>query len=116
MEEVELISNSSTSGPKFIYGCTYSTGALLRTDLLTNEQSCYQIPGYCFNAYCRWNELPGRNLLVTGGASGQVVKIMTLRELQFPLYLPCTPAECCMQRCITLSTSDYWEGSLMATA
>jgi hypothetical protein len=74
---------STTLGPKFIYACICSTNQLLRTNLLTGEQTCLRGTGYQFNVYCQLSELPGGSLLITGGhldAVREVVKIDTLRE------------------------------------
>jgi hypothetical protein len=76
----ELISTRSTVKPQFIYSCR--SHKLRRANLLTGEQSCHKLPTYQFKLYCHWSELPGRNLLITGGDySGEVVKIDTLREM-----------------------------------
>jgi hypothetical protein len=83
--EAELVCNRSTLAPKFIYSYRYNTGKLHRTNLLTGEQSTQQIPGYQFKFGCRWSELPGRYLLVTGGLrqgtpTWELEKMDTLRE------------------------------------
>jgi hypothetical protein len=74
----ELISTT-----QFIYCCNYSR--LLRANLLTGEQSEHKVPHYQLEIHCRWSELPGGSLLVTGGFDSyksvrEVVKIDTLRE------------------------------------
>jgi hypothetical protein len=79
----ELTNLRSTLGPKFIYSSKYDK--LLRANLITGEQSCLQIPGYEFKIDCRWSELPGGSLLITGGLKlgttlTEVVKIDNLRE------------------------------------
>jgi hypothetical protein len=72
--------------PTFIYTCMFYTDQLYRTNLLTAEKSCHKAPCYQFKMHCRWNELPGGSLLITGGFEGfqtvvrEVVKIDTLRE------------------------------------
>jgi hypothetical protein len=81
----ELINPRSTVCPKFICACKHDTNQLLRANLLTGEQSYQQIPGYEFKELCRWCELPGGDLLITGGhevdnAVREVVQIETLRE------------------------------------
>jgi hypothetical protein len=78
----ELINTRSTLRPKFFYHCKSNKNKLHRVDLLTGEQSCHKIPSYHFKAYCRWSELPGGSLLVTGGrpAVREVVLIDTNRE------------------------------------
>jgi hypothetical protein len=75
----ELI--STTVRPQFIYSC--KSDQLLRANLLTGEQSCHRLPAYKCKVYCRWSELPGGNLLITGGGYAgvrEVMKIDTLRE------------------------------------
>jgi hypothetical protein len=69
--------------PQFFYSCKYSFSQLLRTNLLTGELSCHQVPGYRFNEYCRLNLLPEGSLLITGGGFPQrkeVVKIDAPKE------------------------------------
>jgi lambda repressor-like predicted transcriptional regulator len=71
--------------PNFFYSCQQDTNILHRVNLLTGEQSKYKLPHYKFKGYCRWSELPGGSLLITGGAVSytsvrDVVKIDTLRE------------------------------------
>jgi hypothetical protein len=68
--------------PTFLYCCQRHTNQLHRVNLLTGEQSCHKVPNYQFKEGCRWSELPGGSLLITGGSSGteEVVKIDTLRE------------------------------------
>jgi hypothetical protein len=86
----ELISISVR--PQFIY-CS-NRGRLLRANLLTGEQSSHYMPAYEFKALCKWSELPGGSLLITGGnpAVREVVKIDTLREYavssQPPMHTP----------------------------
>jgi hypothetical protein len=77
--------SSSTVRPQFIYCCKYNSDRLLRTNLITGEQSSHQLPGDQFNLHCNWSELPGGSLLITGGDEGysaarKVVKIDTPRE------------------------------------
>jgi hypothetical protein len=96
MEGRELISAKSTVRPQFIYCC--KSDQLLRANLLTGEQSYHQAPGYQFNIYCRWSELPGGSLLITGGlkddytTTRDLQKIDTLREYavssQPPMHTP----------------------------
>jgi hypothetical protein len=81
----ELTSIRTTLGPKCIYTCKESTGELHRTSLLNGDRSCHRLHDYQFKEYCRWSELPGGTLLITGGheendAVREVVKIDTLRE------------------------------------
>jgi hypothetical protein len=77
MKGTELISTSVR--PQFLYSCNYNR--LLRANLLTGEQTCQSIPAYRFKENCRWSELPGGSLLITGGSAlRDVGKIDTLRE------------------------------------
>jgi hypothetical protein len=66
----------------FLYSCQRNTNQLHRVNLLTGEKSSHKVPRYQFKRYCRWSELPGGRLLITGGdpAVRDVVKIDTLRE------------------------------------
>jgi hypothetical protein len=80
----ELISPRDTLRPKFIYHLKFGFDKLVRTNLFTGEQSCLKVL-HQFMFDCRWSELPGGSLLVTGGiednpAVREVVKIDTLRE------------------------------------
>jgi hypothetical protein len=95
MERVteELISIRSTVRPQFIYCCR--SHKLRRANLLTGEQSCHQIFAYKFKDGCRWSELPGGNLLITGGDdSREVVRIDTLREWAVSSRPPMHTARC----------------------
>jgi hypothetical protein len=97
----ELSVTRSTVRPKFIYCCRYYTDQLLRTNLLTGEQSCHKIPGYEFKIDFRWSELPGGSLLITGGFEGyisalsEVLKIDTLRDWAVSSLPPMTAARSC---------------------
>jgi hypothetical protein len=96
---VEDYKEPSESHPHFIYCCRYGSGQLLRTNLLTGEQSCHQVPTDQFKFGCRWNELPGGGLLVTGGWSGsssvrETVKIDTLKEFAVISLSPMRTARC----------------------
>jgi hypothetical protein len=84
----ELPNTGSTVRPQFIYICR--PDQLFRVNLLTGEQSCYQMAAYQFKTWCRWSELPGGSLLITGGHPGirEVVKIDTLRECAVCSLLP----------------------------
>jgi hypothetical protein len=66
----------------FLYSCKQDTNLLQRVNLLTGEESSHKVPHYQFDYGCRWSELPGGSLLITGGYPGgmEVVKIDTLRE------------------------------------
>jgi hypothetical protein len=58
--------------PTCFYSCQRSK--LHRVNLLTGEQSKHEVPHYEFNGACRWSELPGGSLLITGG-SRDVVRL-----------------------------------------
>jgi hypothetical protein len=67
--------------PTFFYSCQYNQ--LHRVNLLTGEEFKHEMPHYQFNLNCRWSELPGGSLLITGRGYPEVrdvVKIDTLRE------------------------------------
>jgi hypothetical protein len=68
--------------PTFFYCCKMETNQVHRVNLFTGVQSCHNVPNYRFKNFCRWSELPGGSLLITGGhpAGREVVKIDTLRE------------------------------------
>jgi hypothetical protein len=75
--------------PIFFYCCQNGTNNLHWVNLLTGEQSCHKVPYYSFKSLCRWSEVPGGRLLITGGgrqritgcpAEREVVHIDTLRE------------------------------------
>jgi hypothetical protein len=92
----EQMRTRSTLRPQFIYCC--NSDQLLRANLLTGEQSCYRIRGYQFKLYCRWSELPGGSLLITGAgdpAVREVVKIDTLRECAVSSQPPMHTARRC---------------------
>jgi hypothetical protein len=68
--------------PTYFYCCKYNSNKLGMVNLLTGELSWHQVPGYLFKELCRWSELPGGTLLITGDEGPkEVVKIDTLREL-----------------------------------
>jgi hypothetical protein len=85
---------SPTVRPQFIYCCNSSK--LLRANLLTREQSEHEVPHYQFKAHCRWSELPGGSLLITGGWPGvrDAVRIDTLRECAVCSLPPMHTARC----------------------
>jgi hypothetical protein len=67
--------------PSFFYCYEQNTNKLHRLNLLTGEQSLHEVPSYQFKMGCRWSELPGGSLLITGGEiSDEVDRIDTLRE------------------------------------
>jgi hypothetical protein len=57
----------------FLYSCQYHTNKLHRVNLLTGKKSCHEVPDYHFEWHCRWSELPGGSLLITGGRGRDVV-------------------------------------------
>jgi hypothetical protein len=64
--------------PTFFYSC--QDNKLHRVNLLTGEQSKHKVHHYQFKGNCRWSELPGGSLLITGGGDRDILKIDTLRE------------------------------------
>jgi hypothetical protein len=81
----------------FLYSCRPNTNQLHWVNLLTGEQSLHKVPHYQFNWHCRWSELPGGSLLITGGIHGErdVVKIDTLREYAVSSQPPMHTARHC---------------------
>jgi hypothetical protein len=69
-------------GTTFIHSYKRETDQLHRTNLVTGEHSSHRVPSYTFKFGCCWNEVPGGNLLITGGSPGvrEVVRIDTRRE------------------------------------
>jgi hypothetical protein len=90
----------STKPPyAFLYSCKEDTNQLYRVNLLTGEESSHKVPHYQFKEYCRWSELPGGSLLITGGGEyprevRDVVKIDTLREYAASSQPPMHTARC----------------------
>jgi hypothetical protein len=68
--------------PTFIYSSF--SDQLHRTSLVTGEQSTHRVPSYTFKYGFYWSEVPGGNLLITGGGDPtevrEVVRIDTRRE------------------------------------
>jgi hypothetical protein len=66
------------------------------SELISSLENCHhKVPSYQFKISCRWSELPGGSLLITGGgddAVRKVVRIDTLREYavssQPPMHTP----------------------------
>jgi hypothetical protein len=79
--EAGLIGQDSAYSADRGYIFSYKAGSdkLYRTSLSSGEQSCQSIPSYKFKLGSCWSELPGGDLLITGGikASEEVVKIDT---------------------------------------
>jgi hypothetical protein len=83
--------------PTFFYYCQRNTNKLHRVNLLTGELSYLKVPSYEFSKGCRWSELPGGSLLITGSgnqAVREVVKIDTLRECAVSCLPPMRTARC----------------------
>jgi hypothetical protein len=80
--------------PTFIYSYRHNTDQLHRTSLVTGEHSSHRVKSYTFKYYCNWSEVPGGNLLITGGLDEgfspvrEVVRIDTRREFAVS---HCTP-------------------------
>jgi hypothetical protein len=94
-KSTELISTISTVKPQFFYCCR--SNELLRASLLTGEQSILQIPAYKFKFDCRWSELPGGSLIITGGGYAgvrEVGKIDSPREWAVSSLSPMHTARC----------------------
>jgi hypothetical protein len=69
--------------PIFIYSYDHGTDQLHWTSLVTGEQYKHRVPSYRFKASCCWSEVPGGNLLITGGGHPpvrEVVRIDIRRE------------------------------------
>jgi hypothetical protein len=69
--------------PTFIYSYNRYTDQLHWTSLVTGQQSSHRVPSYRFQLGCCWSEVPGGNLLITGGddpAVREVMRIDTRRE------------------------------------
>jgi hypothetical protein len=90
-------SGSNESNPTYIYSYNQEEPYLLRTHLVTGEQSLIKVPAFTFSGRirCCWSELLGGRLLITGGGCPEtnlVVKIETLREFaasqQPPMLTP----------------------------
>jgi hypothetical protein len=89
-EETKQSQPTKTTTPTFFYCCRVNTNKLHRVNLVTGEQSWHKVPSYQFSYGCRWSELPGGSLLITGGVPDlrEVVKIDTLREYVFSSQPP----------------------------
>jgi hypothetical protein len=81
-EETKQSQPTKKTTPTFFYCCEGGSNKLRWVNLLTREQSYHKGPSYRFKWLCRWSELPGGRLLITGGISREreVVRIDTLRE------------------------------------
>jgi hypothetical protein len=102
--------------PTFIYSYENNSDMLLRTHLVTGEESCYRVPSYLFKCYSCCSELPGGSLLITGGrlsAVREVVKIDTLREFavsQQPPMLTPRSLHTCVYHAPSLYVLGGWAG------
>jgi hypothetical protein len=96
--------------PTFIYSYIYNTDQLHRANLVTGEHSSLRVPSYTFKPYCCWSEVPGGNLLITGGSPGvrELVKIVLVESLQLLIVLLCSLLEQGMLQCITLHSLHPW--------
>jgi hypothetical protein len=81
-EETKQSQPTKMTTPTFLYCCKMETNQVHRVNLLTGGQSYHKVPNYQFKSGCRWSELPGGSLLITGGQPRvrEVVKIDTHRE------------------------------------
>jgi hypothetical protein len=72
----------STFLPTYFFAYDYRTNNLHRANLLTGEQTFHKIPCFNFTIDCRWSEMPGKSLVITGGYPWirEVVKIDICRE------------------------------------
>jgi hypothetical protein len=70
----------------FIYSYKHSTDQLHRTYVVTGKRSSHRVRSYNFKLGCRWSEVPGGSLLITGGNNEdsrpgrEVVRIDIRRE------------------------------------
>jgi hypothetical protein len=82
--------------PNFFYCCIGISNSLHRVSLLTGEHSSHRVPSYQFKTGCRWSELLGGSLLITGGYPGvrEVVTIDTIREFAVCSQPPMHTARC----------------------
>jgi hypothetical protein len=89
-EETKQSQPTKTTTKTFFYSCICDTKKLLRINLVTGERSHHKVPNYQFKSGCRWSELPGGSLLITGGfpAVRDAVKIDTLREFAVSSQTP----------------------------
>jgi hypothetical protein len=62
----------------FLYSCKENTNQLHRVNLLTGEKSSHKVLNYQFKWGCRWSELPGGSLLITGGGYPGVRDVVRL--------------------------------------
>jgi hypothetical protein len=75
-EEAKQPQRAQATQSTFFYCCHMLTNQLYRVNLLTGEQSEHEVPHYQFKDSCRWSELPGGSLLITGGdRSRDVVRL-----------------------------------------
>jgi hypothetical protein len=74
--------DATASTPHFIYSYRQNSDLLLRTDLVTGEESVLHIPGYKFRVGCYWSEVPSGRVFITGGypSVSEVQSIDTFKE------------------------------------
>jgi hypothetical protein len=79
----KTLPNPQYSHTPFLYYCEYDTSKVHKCNLLTGKQTSYEVRYWPFKEGCRWSELPGGSLLITGGGFSAVkdaLKIEPLRE------------------------------------
>jgi hypothetical protein len=100
-----------------IYSCKEYSDKLVRTSLVTGEQSSHRVPSYTFNQGCCWSEEPEGSLLITGGgvpAVGEVVRI-DVGTFEVSPQRDMHTLEEDMLQCITLNISTSLEGTIADT-
>jgi hypothetical protein len=80
LHEVPKAKGKQRTISRFVYSYDQMTDQLHRTNLVTGGQSSYRVPEFRFKMGCRWCELPGGSLLITGRSEREAVKIETRRE------------------------------------
>jgi hypothetical protein len=83
--------------PTFIYSYKCDTGQLHRTNLVTGEHSSHSVPSHKFIWGCCWHEVPGGNLLLTGGGWPSVREVMRIdarREFAVVQHPPMLTPRC----------------------
>jgi hypothetical protein len=73
--------------PTFIYSYNKNTDQLHRTNLATGRQTTHQVPAYKFKQGCCWSEVPGGNLIITGGVyPAAVSEVVTIDVGTFEVF------------------------------
>jgi hypothetical protein len=111
------ISQSELLKHSFIYSYSQGKDTLMRTNLITAEDSCFRVPSSQFKSGCCWSELPGGSLLITGGGwplTREAVRIDTLKEFvvseQPPMLTP-RAGHACVYHCELLYVLGGYTGS-----